>query len=150
MQSIGIVEFGDGRLPERFWNKVVADKSGCWEWIAANTGKGYGVYYVGKKSDGSQRLMVAHRFAYKILVMDIADDLDIDHLCRNRSCVNPLHLEPTTRGENLRRGKRGDLWTHCKHGHEITPENTYTKPSTGYRDCKQCIKNRSRKCRVLG
>lgn len=85
---------------QRFWAKV--DKSSpteCWIWKAAKHRNGYGNFWTGK------RPMLAHRYAYTILVGPILTGLQIDHLCRNRACVNPAHMEPVTLQENLRRGQ---------------------------------------------
>lgn len=84
-------------LPERFRAKFrVGSDSGCWNWTAAKR-SGYGAYYV----DGKMRL--AHRHAYELLIGAIPPGMQLDHLCRNRSCVNPQHLEPVTDSENKRR-----------------------------------------------
>jgi hypothetical protein len=124
--------YRDNRGEERFWSKV--DASGdCWTWVAARHGEsGYGVYSVRHKN------ILAHRYAYEQLVGPIPEELDLDHLCRNPPCVNPDHLEPVTRRENLRRGKHvyRDR-THCKHGHPYSEENTYIDPR-GARWCKTC------------
>lgn len=118
---------------DRFWAKV--DKTdGCWLWSAARTADGYGNI----KVDGKARR--AHRLAYELSVGEIPAGLDLDHLCRNRSCVNPDHLEPVTRRENVLRGDGlaalRAKQTHCKSGHEFTPENTYT--GSGGRSCRRC------------
>lgn len=87
---------------ERFLAKAIIPSdvlSGCWEWRAAKAGGGYGRF----APDG-RRQVQAHRFAYEIVCGAIPDGLDLDHLCRNRGCVNPAHLEPVTRQENVRRG----------------------------------------------
>src|SRR5690349_1913777 len=92
---------------ERFWPKV--DKNGpvpikrpdlgpCWLWTKGCTPAGYGAFSIGHKH------MAAHRFAYEVLIGPIRNGLDLDHLCRVRSCVNPSHLEPVTRSINLLRG----------------------------------------------
>lgn len=86
-------------LEDRFWRKV-AKGEGCWEWQAARDSNGYGVF---NKGEG-RGLDRAHRVAYELLVGAIPPGLVLDHLCRNKSCCNPGHLEPVTIGENIRRG----------------------------------------------
>lgn len=87
---------------ERFWAKV--DRSGdCWRWTGALARGGYGFAVVGSRDD-PQRYRNAHRFAYELSVGPIPEGLELDHLCRNRRCVNPAHLEPVTHSENMRRG----------------------------------------------
>src|SRR3990167_1759839 len=75
-------------LPLRFWQKVNALPNGCWEWIAAKS-RGYGLFRVGSRTDGTYRMVPAHRLAYEMLVGPIPDGLESDHLCRNRPCVRP-------------------------------------------------------------
>ncbi len=88
---------------ERFWVKV--DVLGdCWLWAAGLDGHGYGQFRVGSRTDGTRRMVRAHRWAYEHLVGVIPDGLDLDHLCRTPRCVNPAHLEPVTNRENSRRG----------------------------------------------
>ncbi len=126
-----VCNFGDARLPERFWVKVSpCPMSGCWLWTAAET-NGYGYY--GIRTGVIRR---AHRVAFIALVGDVAADLDLDHLCRVRCCVNPAHLEPVTRKVNLDRSPlvnptRHDA--HCKCGAEFT-----NSPTGRERYCKTC------------
>lgn len=104
---------------------------GCWEWTASRFRNGYG--------QGNRT--VAHRVVYELLVGPVPEGLDLDHLCRNRGCVNPGHLEPVTRRENLRRGETlpaaNAIKTHCNTGHEFSEENTYVD-ALGKRHCRAC------------
>lgn len=120
--------------------------SGCWLWDGF-LADGYGRFSwrVDGKTIGG---LLAHRLIYELEVGQIPFGLQIDHKCRNRACCNPAHLEPVTKHENMLRamavgtiGKYNSTKTHCKSGHEYTPENTMFKP--GYkgnraRQCRQC------------
>lgn len=104
----------------------------CWLWMG-HIHDGYG--RIGGKA--------AHRVVYTIVKDDIPKGLQLDHLCRNRRCVNPDHLEPVTQRENILRGEGiaaiNKRKTHCKNGHEFTPENTYIRGSrNGNRECMIC------------
>ena len=135
-----LAEFGDPRLPGRFWSKVRVADSGCWEWVASRQPNGYGSYGLWPKT------VSAHRHAYQTLAGDIPPGLDIDHLCRVRHCCNPAHLEPVTRAENARRGIGGAVSaarerskTHCANGHPFDEANTYIRNyGNAYRSCRAC------------
>jgi hypothetical protein len=92
-----------GSPPEqRFWQFVTKDAADvCWEWHGERIRNGYGRLWI-----STTQRMLAHRFAYELLIGPIPEGLDLDHLCRNRSCVNPAHLEPVTNRENVIRGNR--------------------------------------------
>lgn len=125
-------------METRFWNKVDASAS-CWVWTAAKAGKGYGKYTT--KIDGRQTYPYAHRYAWESLVGPIPDGMTLDHLCKNRLCVNPDHLEVVTQGVNSLRGNSGPALnarkTHCPAGHEYSKENTRISKQ-GYRACRAC------------
>jgi hypothetical protein len=125
-------------LAERFWAKVDKTDS-CWIWTAGTDRKGYGVF----NAPGAYSTRAAHRIAYMLTVGEIAAGMDLDHLCRVPACVNPEHLEPVTRRENVLRGvgvsAQRARQTHCKRGHEFTPENTrVSKTRPGSRSCRTC------------
>lgn len=107
-------------------------ETGCHEWTATKVSSGYGCIYV----NGVRRQILAHRFAYERANGPIPKGLHIDHLCRNKSCVNAAHLEAVTRQENHRRvGWKAK--THCPRGHAMTTENVYVRPNGGRR-CRTC------------
>lgn len=127
---------------ERFLLQWARDlETGCWEWSGSTAGGGYARLSV----DGER--VQAHRWVYEELIGDIPEGRDLDHLCRNRGCVNPGHVEPVTRRENLVRGETRIAeqveQTHCKRGHEFTEENTYVT-SEGKRQCRACKRRHGR------
>lgn len=92
---------------KRFWRRVdKTDETGCWWWLGALTAReGYGSFSIGSRKDGTRKNVSAHRWIYEQLVGPIPKGLHIDHLCRERRCVNPDHMEPVTLGENVLRGE---------------------------------------------
>lgn len=102
----------------------------CWPWTGSQTEDGYGRVWL----DG--RYQRPHRVVFEVVVGPIDAGLTLDHLCRNRLCCNPLHLEPVTSAENTRRAAA--VVTHCPAGHEYTPENTVVK--RGRRNCRECAR----------
>jgi hypothetical protein len=130
------------RLLLRFTRKVKRLDSGCWKWTAnLHPDNGYPRVWFSKHDD-----KLAHRVSYEWSGGDIPEGLTIDHLCRNRWCVNPAHMEVVSRGENNLRG--GSPWavnkrkTHCHRGHEFTPANTYLY--LGMRHCRECARLRKK------
>jgi hypothetical protein len=92
-------------LSVRFERRVVKQDDGCWTWAGAHDPTGYGITY-GDLADGrGYRKLYAHRVSHELHKGQIPPKYDIDHLCRNRGCCNPDHLEAVTRRENLMRGE---------------------------------------------
>lgn len=116
----------------RFWSRVDKDgDSGCWLWKGATNSAGYGHLYL----DGAYTL--AHRLSYTSVIGPVTIGKELDHLCRTPRCVNPLHLEPVTHQENVRRGINGQPHETCRKGHSYVG-NTYT--SGGKRRCRICAR----------
>ncbi len=125
-------------IDERF-DRYTCYTGDCIVWIGCSDQHGYGSFYESRH----RPYLKAHRFAYEREHGLFPIGLDVDHLCRNPSCVNPAHLEAVPHRVNVQRGlaaescrKRGAAITHCKSGHELSGENVYHR--NGRRHCRQC------------
>ncbi len=120
------------------------ENTGCWNWLNCKDKWGYGIVW----SAVSKKTFYAHRFVYEIAKGKIPKGLQIDHLCRNPSCVNPSHLEAVTQKENCLRGVNPAAiharQTHCIHGHKFAGVNVRISPKGG-RYCRACERMRYQK-----
>lgn len=134
---------------DKFLSKVVKTPTGCWEWNGFINQDGYGM--LSAKFNGKLTLS-AHRYSYMIEKGEIPKGKQLDHLCRNRKCVNPDHLEPVTNYENMMRGNAlasiNAKKTHCIHGHPLSGYNLIIRNKSGHRDCRICGNERNRRHRL--
>lgn len=142
---------GKKRVPpeDRFHDKyAVNPTTGCWEWTAHINNRGYGT--IGHTIETGRTVsMYAHRLSYEMHIGPIPVGLVIDHLCSNRRCVNPEHLQAVTHRVNILRGAAPTIATfwsgRCKRGHDLTdPASVYTRPDNGRKMCRECIRIRQR------
>ena len=126
---------------DKLLSNVVFASNGCWLWTKAISEGWYGVI----SFDG--KTYKAHKILYEIIVGPVEDGLELDHLCREPSCVNPFHLEQVTHRENILRGTgcaaTNAAKTHCKNGHALDGINLYIN-NRGDRVCKTCKRQRDR------
>ncbi len=138
-------------LEARFLAKIDILPSGCWQWTAQLNNKGYGV--ITEAGRGSRHLL-AHRYSYERAKGFIWPGLELDHICRNRGCVNPEHLEQVTHLENVHRSNSPNMIVHrsgqCAQGHQIAPENAYfRKDRPGAWNCNVCRRERRKATKHL-
>lgn len=128
----------------RFWRRVdLGDRTEreCWAWQGSVNQDGYGHFWWNGKNGR------AHRYAYELRVGPIPKGKQLDHLCRNRWCVNPSHLRVVTNSENMHapgsraRAHLNATMTHCQRGHKLTPENVGIQQGK-YRYCRPCKRKR--------
>lgn len=127
----------------RFFDKIKVNDSGCWEWQGHLNNRGYGQFSYRGKSIG------AHRFMYELQHdIKLTTKTQIDHLCKNRICVNPDHFEVVNNRANTLRGMGPTAINarreECVNGHPFDEENTYIRPDNGHRQCKACVRERSK------
>lgn len=144
--------YSRGSSIERFLNYIAINENGCWEWTGFLYPSGYGCFQINGSSTRS------HRFAYEWfnqckLPNYKLTNLQLDHLCRNRKCVNPDHLELVTARENVQRGSRSlaniPKKTCCLRGHLYSDKTTFIDYK-GYTKCRECKKIYDKKYRQKG
>jgi hypothetical protein len=139
-------------LDERFKKYVDVQQSGCWKWTGSLT-KGYGQMSDTYNKGVKRRSILAHRFAYERKYGCVPEGKQLDHLCRNRWCCNPDHLEPVTCKENLNRGHHPNMILKrsgvCKRGHAVNKENMYYRKNGRLGYCRICQNNLIKKRRQL-
>jgi len=121
----------------RFYSKIKFNKeTWCWDWVGTTLQRGYGHFSIKRK------IWRSHRLSFAIHKGELIEGLTLDHLCRNRACCNPEHLEQVTSKVNILRGEsvsaKNAKKTHCPQGHEYDEQNTYVSPTNG-RSCRKCF-----------
>lgn len=130
-------------MRESFYNKFIKLSDGCWKWTAK-------IHKITKYGNMrfNEKHYLAHRVSYMIHKGDIPNNLVIDHICNNRYCVNPNHLQAITLRENILRGTGiaaiNKRKTHCKNGHNLSGNNLYICPR-GKRECRTCRSNAAKR-----
>jgi hypothetical protein len=122
------------RTIEDIWIRSIPEpNSGCWLWANHVKDNGYGQASAGRPGHHQ----IASRRAYILAYGPIPDDIEVDHLCRVRCCVNPAHLEAVTNRENKMRGRRR-IQTHCGRGHLLAGDNLIFDRLGRRKDCREC------------
>lgn len=127
----------------RFFSKILFVPGSCWFWLGGVTQRqGYGRFWFNGKE------WPAHRFSYEIAAGKLPKTLVLDHLCREPACVNPLHLEPTSAGDNVMRGMSPAAQRHralvCKRGHSYADPANVSMLANGERRCRTCGREKQR------
>lgn len=149
--------------PEERFVKLheVGDPEDCWEWQGPISSPGYAVLNLGKRHvpEGVRPWVYAHRYSWEFYMGPIPEGLQVDHVCFNKRCVNPNHLDPVTPRENTRRAKHLALATqaqnfahlafrtHCPNGHELTVENTWYRGDSKTKRCRTCKREQTTACK---
>lgn len=133
-------------IQEFLFSRLLID-DGCWNWVGCKDSGGYGVMDIARPKfhHGPRTVRGTHRLVYEWIRGKIKKGFVLDHLCKNRACANPDHVEQVTVGENFRRGDRVQAQinkTHCFRGHLYTETNTYQYKNS--RACRECMRIRGR------
>lgn len=125
--------------------KRISKAGACWIY-RGHTKQGYPIVRQNKK------FRTAHRVFYELTVGPVASGLVLNHICRNRKCVNPKHLEQISNRKNILIGEgagaKNARKVKCKHGHDFSKKNTYSAPGSSYRSCRKCMVVRTQKWRL--
>ena len=145
-----IVYYGFDSFVNLFKRKVILSESSCWEYVGAKNSDGYSVQKIRSSKHKLNKTILAHRASWLLANRKIVSGFVLDHKCKNRSCVNPLHLQQITASQNtiigsgittINKNKK-----FCIDGHEFNEENTYfRKYNPNYRRCKICDKLKNAK-----
>jgi len=132
-------EYGDPRLPARFWAKVEVTEGGCWLWTGYRKPDGYGQFRLNRARSG-----LAHRVAYEVLLGPVPLGLELDHyVCDRPACVRPSHMRPTTHRENVLRGRAPTAInarkTQCRRGHPLSGPNLRVREVQGRVRQRRCL-----------
>lgn len=130
----------------RLLSKVEKDlETGCWNFTGSRLPSGYGILWNGKRPTG------AHRISFQLFRGEIPLSMEIDHICNNRACVNPDHLQAISHKENILKSSAlmgvNARKTHCKRGHPLDGENLHVTP-LGARQCKACLRMHARNAKA--